>query len=157
MSDQTKLRLFESAQIRSHWDADQEEWFFSVVDVVAALTDSANPTDYLKKLRKRDEQLGEYLGTNCPQVAMPTVTGKPRKTLAATTQQLLRIVQSIPSKKAEPFKRWLAEVGSQRLDQLQDPELSIEQAMLDYKRLGYTDNWINQRLKSIEIDRKSVV
>jgi hypothetical protein len=149
-----KVQLFESAHIRSHWDAEREEWFFSIVDVVAALTESVNPTDYLKKLRKRDEQLRDYIGTNCPQVAMPTETGKARKTLAATTQQLLRIVQSIPSKKAEPFKLWLAEVGSQRLDQLQDPELSIEQAMLDYKRLGYTDNWINQRLKSIEIRKE---
>jgi hypothetical protein len=149
-----KVQLFESAHIRSHWDVELEEWFFSIVDVVAALTESVNPTDYLKKLRKRDEQLRDYIGTNCPQVAMPTVTGKARKTLAATTQQLLRIVQSIPSKKAEPFKLWLAEVGSQRLDQLQDPELSIEQAMRDYKRLGYTDNWINQRLKSIEIRKE---
>lgn len=149
-----KVQLFESTHIRSHWDAEREEWFFSIVDVVAALTDSVNPTDYLKKLRKRDEQLRDYIGTNCPQVAMPTETGKARKTLAATTQQLLRIVQSIPSKKAEPFKLWLAEVGSQRLDQLQDPELSIEQAMRDYKRLGYTDNWINQRLKSIEIRKE---
>jgi hypothetical protein len=149
-----KIQLFESTSIRNHWDAEREEWFFSIVDVVAALTESVNPTDYLKKLRKRDEQLRDYIGTNCPQVAMPTETGKARKTLAATTQQLLRIVQSIPSKKAEPFKLWLAEVGSQRLDQLQDPELSIEQAMLDYKRLGYTDNWINQRLKSIEIRKE---
>jgi prophage antirepressor-like protein len=124
-----KVQLFETAHIRSHWDAELGEWFFSLVDVVAALTESVNPTDYLKKLRKRDEQLRDYIGTNCPQVAMPTETGKARKTLAATTQQLLRIVQSIPSKKAEPFKLWLAEVGSQRLDQLQDPELSIEQAM----------------------------
>ncbi len=154
MQTDTKLQLFESVHIRSHWDAELEEWFFSVVDVVAALTDSANPTDYLKKLRKRDEQLGEYVGTNCPQVAMQSATGKLRKTLAATNQQLFRIIQSIPSKKAEPFKLWLAEVANQRLEQLQDPELSIEQAMLDYKRLGYTDNWINQRLKSIEIRKE---
>lgn len=154
MQTDTKLQLFESVHIRSHWDAELEAWFFSVVDVVAALTDSANPTDYLKKLRKRDDQLGEYLGTNCPQVPMLTTTGKTRKTLAATTEQLLRIVQSIPSKKAEPFKLWLAQVGSERLDQLQDPELSIEQAMLDYKRLGYSDSWINQRLKSIEIRKE---
>ena len=155
MSDaQSKIKLFESQTIRSHWDAEAEEWFFSVVDVVAALTDSVNPTDYLKKLRKRDVLLGEYLGTNCPQVAMQTDSGKMRKTLAASTEQLLRIVQSIPSKKAEPFKLWLAEVGRERLDQLQDPELSIEQAMVDYKRLGYSDNWINQRLKSIEIRKE---
>jgi hypothetical protein len=153
MSD-NKIKLFESQQIRSTWDADSEEWFFSVVDVVAALTDSTNPTDYLKKLRKRDALLGDYIGTNCPQVAMQTTTGKSRKTLAATTQQLLRIIQSIPSRKAEPFKLWLAQVANQRLDQLQDPELSIEQAMRDYKRLGYSDNWINQRLKSIEIRKE---
>lgn len=154
MNPPSKIVLFSDKSIRSHWDAELEEWFFSVVDVVAALTDSANPTDYLKKLRKRDEQLGEYVGTNCPQVAMPSASGKSRKTLAATTQQLFRIIQSIPSKKAEPFKLWLAEVANQRLDQLQDPELSIEQAMLDYKRLGYSDNWINQRLKSIEIRKE---
>lgn len=151
---QPQNHLFEANQIRSVWDSEQEEWFFSVVDVVAALTDSANPTDYLKKLRKRDGLLGNYLGTNCPQVAMQTSTGKQRKTLAATTKQLLRIIQSIPSKKAEPFKLWLAQVGSERLDQLQDPELSIEQAMRDYKRLGYSDSWINQRLKSIEIRKE---
>ncbi|ODU51169.1 MAG: antirepressor [Thiobacillus sp. SCN 63-374] len=151
---ESKIKLFESQHIRTEWDADAEEWFFSVVDVVAALTDSANPTDYLKKLRKRDALLGEYLGTNCPQVAMQTDSGKMRKTLAASTEQLLRIVQSIPSKKAEPFKLWLAQVGNERLDQLQDPELSIEQAMRDYKRLGYSDNWINQRLKSIEIRKE---
>ena len=154
MQTQRKLQLFESVHIRSHWDAELEEWFFSVVDVVAALTDSENPTDYLKKLRKRDEQLGEYVGTNCPQVAMPSASGKSRKSLAATTQQLFRIIQAIPSQRAEPFKLWLAEVGNQRLDQLQDPELSIEQAMVDYKRLGYSDNWINQRLKSIEIRKE---
>ncbi len=154
MDQHNKIILFKDKSIRSHWDAELEEWFFSVVDVVEALTDSENPTDYLKKLRKRDEQLGSYVGTNCPQVAMQTATGKMRKTLAASTQQLLRIVQSIPSRKAEPFKLWLAEVANQRLDQLQDPELSIEQAMLDYKRLGYSDNWINQRLKSIEIRKE---
>jgi hypothetical protein len=154
MTEPTKMVLFNDKAIRSHWDDEQEDWFFSVVDVVAALTDSANPTDYLKKLRKRDEQLGTYIGTNCPQVAMPTESGKLRKTLAASTQQLLRIIQSIPSKKAEPFKLWLAEVANQRLNQLQAPELSIEQAMLDYKRLGYSDNWINQRLKSIEIRKE---
>lgn len=155
MSDSTHhIKLFESQQIRSEWDAETETWWFSIVDVVAALTDSANPTDYLKKLRKRDVLLGEYLGTNCPQVAMQTDTGKLRKTLAASTEQLLRIVQSIPSKKAEPFKLWLAQAGSERLDQLADPELSIEQAMRDYQRLGYSDNWINQRLKSIEIRKE---
>ena len=151
MEKENSIKLFEEKRIRSVWDETEEEWYFSVVDVIGVLTDSANPTDYLKKLRKRDAFLGEYIGTNCPQVAMATETGKLRKTLAANTAQLFRIIQSIPSKKAEPFKLWLAEVAKQRLDQLQDPELSIEQAMTDYKRLGYSDHWINQRLKSIEI------
>jgi len=154
MEKGNSIKLFEDKKIRSAWNEEEEEWYFSVVDVIDVLTDSANPTDYLKKLRKRDTFLGDYIGTNCPQVAMTTETGKQRKTLAANTAQLFRIIQSIPSKKAEPFKLWLAEVAKQRLDQLQDPELSIEQAMTDYKRLGYSDNWINQRLKSIEI-RKS--
>lgn len=152
---ENKIQLFDSHQVRTAWNEEEEEWYFSVVDVIDVLTDSANSTDYLKKLRKRDTLLGDYIGTNCPQVAMTTETGKQRKTLAANTAQLFRIIQSIPSKKAEPFKLWLAEVAKQRLDQLQDPELSIEQAMTDYKRLGYSDNWINQRLKSIEI-RKSL-
>ena len=145
------LKLFEEKKIRSVWNDEAEEWYFSVVDVIEVLTDSANATDYLKKLRKRDTLLGDYIGTNCPQVVMPTETGKLRKTLAANTAHLFRIIQSIPSKKAEPFKLWLAQIAKQRLDQLEDPELSIEQAMTDYKRLGYSDNWINQRLKSIEI------
>jgi hypothetical protein len=151
MENGSSIKLFEDRKIRSVWNEEEEEWYFSVVDVIGVLTDSANPTDYLKKLRKRDALLGDYIGTNCPQVAMTTETGKLRKTLAANTTQLFRIIQSIPSKKAEPFKLWLAEIAKQRLDQLQDPELSIEQAMTDYKRLGYSDNWINQRLKSIEI------
>lgn len=155
MEKGSSIKFFEDKKIRSAWNEEEEEWYFSVVDVIEGLTDSANPTDYLKKLRKRDALLGDYIGTNCPQVAMSTETGKQRKTLAADTAQLFRIIQSIPSKKAEPFKLWLAEVAKQRLDQLQDPELSIEQAMTDYKRLGYSDNWINQRLKSIEI-RKSL-
>jgi prophage antirepressor-like protein len=155
MEKGNSIKLFEDKKIRSKWNEEEEEWYFSVVDVIDALTESANPTDYLKKLRKRDTLLGDYIGTNCPQVTMTTETGKHRKTLAANIAQLFRIIQSIPSKKAEPFKLWLAEIAKQRLDQLQDPELSIEQAMTDYKRLGYSDNWINQRLKSIEI-RKSL-
>jgi len=151
---QNKIRLFENKQVRTVWDEDKEEWYFSVVDVVEVLTDSVNPTDYLKKLRKRDLLFGEYLGTNCPQVEMKTETGKLRKTLAANEKDLFRIIQSIPSPKAEPFKQWMAQIAKERLDQLQDPELSIEQAMLDYKRLGYSDNWINQRLKSIEIRKE---
>ncbi|MEA4935003.1 hypothetical protein SDC9_119838 [bioreactor metagenome] len=151
MKKANSIKLFEDKKIRSTWNEEEEEWYFSIVDVIDILTDSANPTDYLKKLRKRDALLGDYIGTNCPQIGMTTETGKLRRTLAANTTQLFRIIQSIPSRKAEPFKLWLAEVAKQRLDQLQDPELSIEQAMTDYKRLGYSDSWINQRLKSIEI------
>lgn len=116
MDNQNEIKLFEDKRIRTFWNEAEEEWYFSVVDVVEVLTDSANPTDYLKKLRKRDVLLGDYIGTNCPQVAMQTDTGKLRKTLAADTTQLFRIIQSIPSKKAEPFKLWLAEVAKQRLD-----------------------------------------
>ena len=148
---ENKIQLFEKQKVRSVWDEETEEWYFSIVDVIEVLTDSRNPTDYLKKLRKRDVLLGDYIGTNCPHVAMMTETGKSRKTLAGNVTQLFRVIQSIPSPKAEPFKLWIAEVAKQRLDQLQDPELSIEQAMTDYKRLGYSDSWINQRLKSIEI------
>lgn len=119
---ENKLKVFENKQIRTIWNEAEEEWYFSVVDVVAVLTDSINPTDYLKKMRKRDELLGEYIGTNCPQVEMYTESGKLRKTLAANTKQILRIVQSIPSPKAEPFKVWLAQVGSERLDEIADPE-----------------------------------
>ena len=151
---QNKIQLFEDRKVRTVWDEKQEKWYFSVVDVIEVLTDSVNPTDYLKKMRKRDEELNLYIGTNCPQIGMKGATGKTRKTLAADTEQLFRLIQSIPSPKAEPFKQWMAQVASARLDQMQDPELSIEQAMMDYKRLGYSDAWINQRLKSIEIRKE---
>lgn len=151
MTKKEALKLFEDKKVRTVWDDEQEKWYFSVVDVVAILTDSANPTDYLKKMRKREPSLGEYIGTNCPQILMTTETGKRRRTLAADTTQLFRIIQSIPSPKAEPFKQWMAGVASERIDQMQDPELSIEQAVNDYRRLGYSESWINQRLKSIEV------
>ena len=154
MVKQETIKVFEEKRIRTLWDDEQEKWYFSVVDVVQVLTGSVNPTDYLKKMRKRDPELGKFLGTNCPQVAMLTETGKRRITLAADTTQILRIIQSIPSQKAEPFKLWMAQVASERLDQYQDPELSINQAMYDYKRLGYSDKWINQRLKSIEVRKE---
>jgi prophage antirepressor-like protein len=154
MNNQNSIKLFETKRVRTAWNENEEEWYFSVVDVVGALTDSVNPTDYLKKLRKRDEFIGTYIGTNCPHVNIPTEMGKIRKTLVANTEQIFRIIQSIPSPKAEPFKRWLAQIGKERIDQMQDPELSIEQAMLDYRRLGYSENWINQRLKSIEIRKE---
>jgi len=146
-----KIKLFENKKIRAIWDEEQEEWFFSIVDVVGVLTDSVNPTDYLKKLRKRDELLGEYIGTNCPQIEMKTETGKNRKTLAANVRDLFRIIQSIPSPKAEPFKLWLAKVGNERINEIIDPELSIDHAIQNYRRLGYSENWINQRIKSIEV------
>ena len=146
-----KIQLFENQKIRSIWDADTEEWYFSVQDIVTALTDTVDAKDYIKKMKKRDPELNSNWGTICPLVEMQAADGKKRKIQAATMQGIFRIIQSIPSSKAEPFKIWMAEVAKQRLDQLQDPELSIEQAMTDYKRLGYSDNWINQRLKSIEI------
>lgn len=152
MSEQNgKIKLFEQKTIRTSWDEEKQEWYFSVIDVVAVLSDSANPTDYLKKMRKRDELLGIYIGTNCPQVEMKGETGKSRKVLAANTEQLLRIIQSIPSPKAEPFKLWLAKVGSERLDETVDPEQSIDRAIQNYRRLGYSESWINQRIKSIEV------
>jgi len=151
MTKQNAIKIFEEKKVRTIWDDQEEKWYFSIVDVVSILTDSVNPTDYLKKMRKRDEQLALFLGTNCPQITMVTESGKKRKTLAGDTRAILRLIQSIPSPKAEPFKLWMAQVASERLDQMQDPELSINQALTDYKRLGYSDNWINQRLKSIEI------
>lgn len=154
MTQHNAIKLFEEKRVRTVWDDQQEKWYFSVVDVVSVLTDSANPTDYLKKMRKRDPQLAAFVGTNCPQVAMLTETGKKRQTLAADTEAIFRIIQSIPSPKAEPFKLWMARVAAERLDQMQDPELSINQALMDYKRMGYSDNWINQRLKSIEIRKE---
>lgn len=143
MTKKEAIKIFEEKKVRTVWDDETEEWYFSVVDVIAVLTDSSNPTDYLKKMRKRDEQLASFMGTNCPQVTMQTETGKRRKTLAADIRAVFRIIQSIPSPKAEPFKLWMAQVTKERLEQMQDPELSINQALMDYKRLGYSDNWIN--------------
>jgi hypothetical protein len=145
------IKLFESKQIRTAWDEEQEKWYFSIVDVVAALTDSVDATAYWRKLKQRLKEEGNETVTNCHALKLTAADGKQRLTDVADSEQLLRLIQSIPSKKAEPFKLWLARVGSERLDQLQDPELSIQQALRDYKRLGYSDNWINQRLKSIEI------
>ena len=145
------LKIFDNKNIRVVWDDELQEWYFSVVDVVGVLTDSKNPTDYLKKMRKREVELDVYIGTNCPQVLMKTPSGKHRKTLAGKPEQLFRIIQSIPSPKAEPFKLWMAQVAAERIDQMQDPELSIDQAVADYQRLGYSESWINQRLKSIEV------
>ena len=151
---ETKLKLFNEKTVRTVWNADEEEWYFSVVDVVEVLTDSANPTDYLKKMRKRDNELAAFLGTNCPQVEMIGETGKKRKVLAATTKGVLRLIQSIPSPKAEPFKIWLAQVGSERLDEIADPEKAIQRGAAYYREKGYSDEWINQRLRTIEIRKK---
>lgn len=151
---QTKLKLFGEKQIRSLWNADEEEWYFSVVDVVAVLTDSENPTDYCKKMRKRDPELAAYMGTNCPYVPMKGENGKTRNVLAASTKGLLRIVQSIPSPKAEPFKLWLAQVGADRLDEIADPEKAILRGADFYREKGYSEEWINQRLRSIEVRKK---
>lgn len=150
MTKQNKIQIFNDRSVRTVWDSVTEEWFFSVVDVVGVLTDSINPTDYLKKIRKRDPELGAYVGTNCPHIQMRGETGRLRKTLAANTEQLFRIIQSIPSRKAEPLKQWIAQVAAQRIDQMQDPELSINQAVADYRRLGYSEEWINQRIRTIE-------
>lgn len=151
MVKKNSIKLFGSDKIRAVWDEEQEKWYFSVVDVVAVLTESPNPQTYWRVLKKRLKDEGNETVTNCNGLKMPAADGKMRLTDVADTKQLLRIIQSVPSPKAEPFKMWLAKVGTARLDQMQDPELSIQQAMIDYKRLGYSDNWINQRLKSIEI------
>ena len=150
----SKIKLFDTQQVRAEWDVDQEKWWFSVVDIVAILTESVDATAYWRKLKQRMKAEGNETVTNCHGLKMRAADGKMRVTDVADTEQLLRLIQSIPSKRAEPFKLWLAQVGNERLNQLQDPELSIEQAMLDYKRLGYSDNWINQRLKSIEIRKE---
>ena len=153
MTQHNSIKLFEEKRVRTVWDDQQEKWYFSVIDVVAVLTDSVNPTDYFKKMRKRDPQLAEGWGQLVTPLSIQTAGGK-QKVNFADTEAIFRIIQSIPSPKAEPFKLWMAKVASERLDQMQDPELSINQALMDYKRLGYSDNWINQRLKSIEIRKE---
>jgi len=154
MTKSESLRVFDDGNIRSLWDDEQEEWYFSIVDVIAVLTNSVNATSYWRKLKERLNKEGNQSVTNCHALKMRAKDGKMRKTDCATTEQLFRLIQSIPSPKTEPFKIWMAQVASERIDQIQDPELSIEQAMKDYKQLGYSDNWINQRLKSIEIRKE---
>lgn len=145
------IKLFQEKKIRSVWNEEEQQWYFSVVDVVGVLTDSVNPTDYLKKMRKRDEELATYLGTTCPQVEMVTDTGKKRKTLAANVQALFRIIQSIPSPKAEPFKLWLAQVGYERVQEIENPELAQERMKELYEQKGYPKDWIDKRLRGIAI------
>ena len=149
-----EIKLYENKKIRSAWDDEKEEWYFSVVDVVGVLTDSENPTDYLKKMRKRDEQLASYIGTNCPQVVMKSSDGKKRKVLAGNMKDIFRIIQSIPSPKAEPFKMWLAEVGKERIDEILDPEQTIDRALETYLKKGYSKEWINQRMQSIQVRKE---
>ena len=154
MNKKQSIQLFEEKKVRTFWDEKQEKWYFSIVDAIAILTDSINPTAYWRKLKQRLKQEGNETVTNCHGLKMRAADGKMRLTDVADTEQLFRLIQSIPSQKAEPFKLWIAQVARERLDQMQDPELSIDQAMSDYKRLGYSDNWINQRLKSIEIRKE---
>lgn len=151
MTQKEAIKLFEERKVRTVWDDETEEWYFSIIDVIGVLTDSVDPRKYWNKLKQRLKEEGNELVTNCHQLKLRSSDGKYYKTDVATTNQLFRLIQSISSPKAEPFKQWMAHVAAERLDQLQDPELSINQAMTDYKRLGYSDNWINQRLKSIEI------
>lgn len=151
MTKKEAIKFFEEKKVRTLWDDETEEWYFSIIDVIAVLTESDNPRKYWSVLKTRLRKEGNETATNCSQLKMPSLDGKMRLTDVATTEQLFRLIQSIPSPKAEPFKLWIAQIAKERLDQMQDPELSIEQAMMDYKRLGYSDSWINQRLKSIEI------
>ena len=153
MTKKQAIQLFEEKKVRTVWDDEQEKWYFCVADVVEVLTDSVNPTDYIKKMKKRDPELAKGWGQIVTPLSVQTPCGKQRVN-CATQQGLFRIIQSIPSKKAEPFKQWMAQVASQRIDQMQDPELSIDQAIIDYKRLGYSDAWINQRIKSIEVRKE---
>ena len=154
MTKKETLKLFEDKKVRTVWDDEQEKWYFSVIDVVAILTDSPDPKRYWSVLKSRIKKEGHEPTTICSTLKLRAADGKMRLTDVADTEQLFRIIQSIPSHKAEPFKQWMAATASERLDQMQDPELSIDQAMMDYKRLGYSDNWINQRLKSIEVRKE---
>lgn len=153
MTKKEALQLFEERKVRTVWDTNTEEWYFVVADVVGALTDSLNPTDYIKKLKKRDELLAQGWGQIVTPLSVGTRGGRQRLN-CADMQGILRIIQSIPSPKAEPFKQWMAQVAAQRLNQMQDPELSIEQAVTDYRRLGYSESWINQRIKTIEVRKE---
>ena len=151
MTENTQIKLFEDKKVRTLWDKESEEWYFSVVDVVAVLTESPNPRKYWSVLKTRLKAEGSELTTNCSQLKMPSSDGKMYKTDCMNTEQLFRLIQSIPSPKAEPFKLWMAQVAKERLDEMQDPEQGIQRALAEYRALGYSENWINQRLKSIEI------
>lgn len=154
MTKETALQLFEQKQVRSLWNEEEEKWYFSIVDVIGILSESPNPNNYWKVLKNRLKKEGSQLVTDCNQLKMVSSDGKYYKTDVADTEQLFRLIQSIPSPKAEPFKLWLAQVGSERLDEMQDPEIGIDRALQHYLQLGYSENWINQRLKSIEIRKE---
>ncbi len=154
MTKKEAIQLFQERKVRTVWDDEQEKWYFSIVDVCEVLTDSKDPTAYWRKLKQRLKKEGNETVTNCHALKMRAADGKMRLTDVADIEQLFRIIQSIPSPKAEPFKQWMAQVASQRIDQMQDPELNIDQAIIDYKRLGYSDAWINQRIKSIEVRKE---
>ena len=148
------IQMFEDRQIRTAWNAEQEEWYFSVTDVIAVLTDSADPKQYIKKMRSRDSELDARWGTICTLLPIPAADGKMRRSQVATAEGILRIIQSIPSKKAEPFKQWLAQVGAERLDEIADPEKAMERAIATYRAKGYSEEWITQRIRSIEIRKE---
>ena len=154
MTQQTVITLFEDTKVRIVWDDEQEKYYFSVADIVQILTDSVDVKQYIKRMRSRDAELDSKWGTICTPVEMVAPDGKRRKTQAADLEGIFRIIQSIPSKKAEPVKRWLAEVGAQRVDQMIDPELTFQMAVDDYRRQGYSDRWINERMRSIEMRKE---
>ena len=154
MTQQNALQIFESKKIRTIWDDEQEKWYFSIVDVIEVLTESPNARKYWSVLKTRLKKEGSELATNCSQLKMQSSDGKFYKTDVTDTEQLFRLIQSIPSPKAEPFKLWLAKIANERLDEMQNPELTVERAMQEYLQLGYSENWINQRLKSIEIRKE---
>ena len=154
MNENFAVQLFEGKKVRIVWDVEQEKYYFSVTDIVQVLTDSVNPRDYIKKMLRRDPELKSKWGTICPPVEMLAPDGKRRKTQAADLEGIFRIIQAIPSKKAEPVKQWLAELGSMRVDQMIDPELTFQMAVEDYRRQGYSDRWINERMRSIEMRKE---
>lgn len=154
MKKQNEIKLFEDKKVRTLWDDDQEKWYFSIIDVISVLTSSVDASAYWRKLKQRLKQEGNETVTNCHGLKMEAIDGKMRFTDVADTEQLFRLIQSIPSPKAEPFKLWLAQVAGERLDEMQDPELTIDRALEQYLQLGYSENWINQRLKSIEIRKE---
>lgn len=154
MNKDSAIKLFEQKTVRTHWDDSQEKWYFSVQDVIEILTDTTNVKDYIKKMKRRDIELNSNWGTICPLIEMYAADGKKRKIQAANTEGLLRIIQSIPSKKAEPFKLWLAKVGSDRIDEMADPEIAIDRALETYLKKGFLKEWINQRLKTIEVRKE---